>query len=191
MKFGDIITIRRGGHPKEVHLPGSFREVQIRLLGAKGHRIYGELREDDPLAIPPGKKGECLWWERSIIIQDTTTKERVFMSKRNRVSASDPGLSALQLRLLSAMAMNPTDWSRTFNWGPQPGGLDTAILALIRRGLVRQNPETTSGWFLTPEGMALIHDHLERSASALDHVEQKQARTLPGSPCSQEQSELE
>lgn len=75
MRFGDSITIRRGGHPKSVRLEGSYRLVTIRYLQAKGNQIYGELLEDDPLAIPPMRAGERLWWSRSIINRDVEVEK--------------------------------------------------------------------------------------------------------------------
>lgn len=44
--------------------------VSVRYIGAKRSRIFCELQEDDPLAIPPDKAGTRMWWERSIIVKE-------------------------------------------------------------------------------------------------------------------------
>jgi hypothetical protein len=69
MRFGEVIAIRRGGHPPENGLAGSHRTVQVRYLGARGHQVYGELLADDPLAIVGKAKGERLWWSRSVVLE--------------------------------------------------------------------------------------------------------------------------
>jgi hypothetical protein len=68
MKFGTIVTIRRGGGRPWAGEPGSTRLVKGVLIGRKGFESIVRLLEDDPLdTIGLNTKGQVGRWSSSVV----------------------------------------------------------------------------------------------------------------------------
>ncbi len=70
MKFGTIVYIRRGGHPKmRGREEGCYRLTRAVYIGAHGNFVTCRLLEDDPYSVHGlDKKGDVYNWDRSAVL---------------------------------------------------------------------------------------------------------------------------
>lgn len=69
MKFGTTCILRRGG--ERTTGKGRGRDVRVRYLGARGHRVYCELLQDDwDAVVNPFERGGKGWWEKSVLREE-------------------------------------------------------------------------------------------------------------------------